>query len=297
MARKLRAAGVELVREWLTQDGDEIGQINRVDGGYSVNYFGVADFFVSSDGLDTRVVSTFTDSEHGVEHVYRNQILPMALSRQGRLVVHASALDSCGKCVAFIGTSGRGKSTLAASFALIGYPFLTDDGLVVTVVDGIHSGSPRKALLSLREASKQHFEKTSALPIEALLRGPKWAIEGGAQMPHCDRTLPLSGLYFLGEGVANDVQIEPMGPHQAIQLLLSNTFVLDTTDKVALQVHFRQISNLVAEVPCYSLDYPRDFDAMPLLRAQLGAHMAGDPARARPERALGKSGVASKQPA
>lgn len=276
------------IRKWLTQDGDEIGEIGRVDGGYSVNYFGVADFFISSDGIDTRVVSTFSDSKHGVEHVYRNQILPMALSRQGRLVVHASALDSGGECVAFIGMSGRGKSTLAASFALIGYPFLTDDGLVVSVVDGVHSGSPRKAILSLREPSKQHFEKNSALPIEALLRGPKWAIEGGAHLPHCDQTLPLSGLYFLGEGVANDVQIEPMSPHQAIQLLLSNTFVLDTTDKAALQVHFRQISKLVAEVPCFSLDYPRDFAALPLLHAQLGAHMAGDPVRVRPERVLGK---------
>ncbi len=263
------------VRKWLTQDGDELGEIKRTVGGYRVNYFGFADFYVSDDGAESRIVATYSESPAAIEHIYRNQILPMALSRRGLLVVHASALAVVNECVAFVGVSGRGKSTLAASFASIGYPFLTDDGLVVTVVDGVHSGSPRKAILSLREASKQHFEKISAMPIGALLRGPKWAIEGGAHMPHCDETLPLSGLYFLGEGVANDVQIAPMGHHQAIQFLLSNTFVLDTTDKAALQVHFRQISKLVAEVPCFSLDYPRDFDALPQVHEKLGEHMAG----------------------
>lgn len=286
-----------LVRKWLTPDGHEVGEVYRVDGGYSVRYHGLADFFISTDGCESRLVTASSDSTHDIEHTYRNQILPMALSRQGQLVVHASAVDTGGKCAAFIGVSGRGKSTLAASFALLGYPFLTDDGLVVTVVDGGHCGSPRKAILSLREASKRHFEAISAVPIEALLRGPKWAIEGGAHLPHCDQTLPLSALYFLGEGVANHVRIEPMGSHEAVQSLLSNTFVLDTTDKAALQMHFHQISKLAAEVPCFSLDYPRDFDALPMLHAELGAHMTRDHSRGRSVRAAPKSAVASKRSA
>jgi serine kinase of HPr protein (carbohydrate metabolism regulator) len=66
-----------------------------------------------------------------VEHLYLNQVLPLALSRQGKLVLHGSAVDIGGQGVAFLGESGRGKSTLAASFATEGTRFLTDDGLLL----------------------------------------------------------------------------------------------------------------------------------------------------------------------
>ena len=65
------------------------------------------------------------------QHLYLNQVLPLALSKQGKLVFHASAVEVADGAIAFVAESGRGKSTLAASFAIDGFRFLTDDGLVV----------------------------------------------------------------------------------------------------------------------------------------------------------------------
>jgi len=267
---------MSLVRKWITPDGDELGEVRRVDGGFRVNYFDFADFFVSEDGSESRILARYSESPDAIEHIYRNQIVPMALSRQGKLVMHASAIAVADQCVAFVGVSGRGKSTLAASFASIGFPFLTDDGLVVSVINGVHCGSPRHAIVNLRDASKQHFERVATVPLTLLPSGFKWSMRSGAQMPHCEHTLPLTKLYFLGEGGADDVHIEKTRQHEAIRLLLSNSFVLDTTDKAALQVHFGQISQLVANVPCFALDYPRDFAVLPLLHAALDKHMISD---------------------
>ena len=57
--------------------------------------------------------------------------MPLALSRQGIPAFHASVVTVPGGAVAFLGKTGAGKSTLAASFALGNSAFLTDDGLLV----------------------------------------------------------------------------------------------------------------------------------------------------------------------
>ena len=70
-----------------------------------------------------------------VEHLYLNQVRPLALSRQFELVLHGSAVESENTAIAFLGHSGRGKSTLAASFATTGARFLSDDSLHIDRVD------------------------------------------------------------------------------------------------------------------------------------------------------------------
>src|SRR5262249_32769832 len=89
------------------------------------------DFRVSATGRSIRCWPAPGVSEATIRHLYLNQILPLALSRQGKLVFHASAVEIDDSGVAFLGASGKGKSTLAASFATSGYGFLTADALVI----------------------------------------------------------------------------------------------------------------------------------------------------------------------
>src|SRR5574340_1151913 len=92
--------------------------------------------------------------EQTVEHLYLNQVLPLALSMQGKLVFHASAVEIGEVAVAFMGESGKGKSTLAASFATHGYRFLTDDGLVIEAEDEGHRIVPSHPSLRLWQDSE-----------------------------------------------------------------------------------------------------------------------------------------------
>lgn len=54
-----------------------------------------------------------------------------ALQQRGRLVLHGSAVAGPKRCIAFLGPSGIGKSTLAQYFCKRGYKLVTDDLCVV----------------------------------------------------------------------------------------------------------------------------------------------------------------------
>jgi hypothetical protein len=117
--------------EWVFPDGTLWTRFYRTKSGYLLRFPELADFEVSVDG---RFVSSWPFpciSEVTITHLYLNQVLPLALSLQGKRVFHASAVEALTGALVFLGESGRGKSTLAASFALAGHRFLTDDALLL----------------------------------------------------------------------------------------------------------------------------------------------------------------------
>jgi hypothetical protein len=130
-------------------DGALWAQFYRADTGYLLRFPGLADF--ASTGLEVTAWPAPGISGQTVEHLYLNQVLPLALSMQGKLVFHASAVEIGDGAIAFMGESGKGKSTLAASFATSGYRFLTDDGLIVEAGnDEPRSPTPRSGCAGQR---------------------------------------------------------------------------------------------------------------------------------------------------
>src|SRR5207249_867812 len=80
-----------------------------------------------------------------------DQVLPLGLNMKGHETLHATAvLTRLGVC-AFTGPTGAGKSTLAASFLLAGYPALSDDCLVLKEDNGQILAEPAYAGLRLWE--------------------------------------------------------------------------------------------------------------------------------------------------
>jgi hypothetical protein len=67
--------------------------------------------------------------EHNAWLVRR--VLPFAASLQGFLTLHASSVVINGAAHAFIGESGRGKSTMAAQLKMLGFGRIADDQLPV----------------------------------------------------------------------------------------------------------------------------------------------------------------------
>lgn len=63
------------------------------------------------------------------------------LNQRGCLPLHGSAIETAGGAVAFVGPSGRGKSTVAAAFARRGYRALADD------ICALQSGADGRLLL------------------------------------------------------------------------------------------------------------------------------------------------------
>ena len=139
--------------EYLNDDGTVWTEFYRQEENYLLRFPDLADFNISADGTEVTAHPMTDCDANTVEHLYINQIVPLALSRQGRPAFHASVVTVPGGAVAFLGQSGAGKSTLAASFALDGAAFLTDDALLIEEVDGACKVLPSHASVRLWDDS------------------------------------------------------------------------------------------------------------------------------------------------
>jgi hypothetical protein len=235
-----------------------------------VRFLDRADFVLAHDSERVTCAPTGTVPEQTVDFLYANQIVPLLQHRAGKLVLHGSAVACSGRAIAFVGQSGRGKSTLAAAFARAGYPFLTDDGVLVERDGAGYLMAPNSPVLRLWRDSDLAVlgrRDTPALAEE----DEKRRIEASPHVPYHGQPLGLQAIYLLGEGDAELVAIDPMVPPSAFDALMRHAFILDIEDRARMRLQWDQIGDLAESVPCYALDFPRRFDSLPgVIEAILG---------------------------
>jgi hypothetical protein len=227
---------------------------------------------VSADGKHVQGWAASGVQPGTMQHLYLNQAMPLALSRQGKLVLHASAVEVDRAAIAFVGASGQGKSTLAASFATNGARFLTDDGLYLEASTSELVAYPSHPSLRLWQDSElavlgQHAATSAPVQYtnkERFLAGPRIAF--------CDEPRPLRRVYFLGAGTAQCVAIRRIRPAAALLELVRNSFLLDIGEQEMLASHFAAISDLAERLTNYQLDYPRRYDDLHVVRDTIIRH-------------------------
>lgn len=247
----------------------------RVDEGYLVRFPDVVDFMIDAAGQSIVAWPVPDATPDTVEHFFINQCQPLARSLQGRLTLHGSAVDIGGQVVAFLGHSGQGKSTLAASFAQHGHPFLTDDGVYIDFDSAsgqclVHPGHPS---LRLWQDSEQALALTAQPHGSAVDHTPKARILAGEALRHAQAPRPLAAIYLLSDQVPSQPVVTPLGPVQALHAVSAQAFQLDTTDRQRLASHFDQLSRLADRVPCFTLDYARHYEALPGVRQAVTQHL------------------------
>ena len=252
--------------QWAFPDGTLWTQFFRQGAGYLLRFPDLADFEVSADGTTAQGYPAPGVTSATVEHLYLNQGLPLALSRQGKLVLHGSAVDIGGLGVAFLGESGRGKSTLAASFATEGTRFLTDDGLLLEWVGDACMIIPSHPSIRLWQDSEEALMHADAATAPAVSFTAKSRFLAGQGIPFCDESRPLQRVFFLGEGEAETPVIEPLRPAEALIELVKNSFLLDIEARDMLVRHFDDLTRLAALPIYFRLDYPRDYGTLPAVR-------------------------------
>lgn len=258
---------------WLLEGEAEWMRVARSSKGqYLLTFGGQIDFLVAEDGL--RIVSPEDSgvSQETLDTLYFNQVLPLALSRQGKLVLHAACVEVGEAGLAFVGKSGQGKSTLAASFARNGHRFLTDDGLQIEEASGEIVVQPSRASVRLWDDSRDavlHSDRVAAPPVEYTSKSRFLADQS---LAYCDQPRALRVAYLLGDGTATEPTISPVRASEAMVELVKYSFLLDIEEREALTRHFSQLSRLVSAVKVFRLDYPRDYDALPEVRRAILEH-------------------------
>jgi len=254
-------------------DGEPWMTFYRHGRDYLVRFNELVDFEISSTGTEIIIHAVPGVSSHTIEHLYQNQALPLALSLQKKLVLHGSAVEIGGRAVAFLAESGRGKSTLAASFSANGFRFLTDDGLLIDKMDEEYIIRPSHPSIRLWDDSREAIADSSSLAAPPIDYNAKARILADEKFQFCAENRPLGHVYFLGDGSSQDVSITDVSSQKAVIEMLRHCFLLGVDEREILTHNFQRLAELSRSPIFFRLDYPRRYDILDQVREVVVKHV------------------------
>ena len=263
------------ISDWLitTASADRTPWLSwaKAGRGYLLRFHGLADFLVDSDGRRVSCIAAAPGVDAAtLRHLAIDHVLPRVLNLLGFEALHATAVVIEDRVCAFVAEAGTGKSTLAASFHLAGYPAYCDDCLVLCKTNPL-SALPAYPGVRLWEASFQALGGDAAsLGVPVAQYTAKTRQLGGAEGFRAE-PLPLACIYLLERDQPGTLrpspQLQALKPRDALPALIAATFPLDISDHAMLARHFRLLSRVAAELPMRRLSVPTDFAALPTARS------------------------------
>lgn len=241
---------------------------------YLLRFPELADFLVDAKGREITCQARSGTEPETLRHLLLNQVLPLVLNLRGRDALHATAVLTPDGVCAFAGQAGAGKSTLAASFLLAGYPVIGDDCLLLDERDTRVVAIPAYPGIRLWEdalealyGACEGFPTVTHYAVKRRLFLPKQ----GEQFPTLP--VPLARIYCLEGSIAeqgNDSvpppSIRRLSRRDAFMHLLTCLFRFDIRDQAMLTRQFHFLDRLVARVPVRQLFVPRNFSSLPAVR-------------------------------
>jgi len=246
--------------------------LDKTNQGFILRCADVAYFSISADGSRIGVWPAPSASEETLRHLLLDQVLPRLFAHRGRVVLHAGAVRVDGRAIAFLGDTGSGKSTLAASFHGVGFPLLSDDGLVLSHAEGLTSALPTYPSLRLWPDSVSRLYKKRP-PLEPMAHySSKQRVAVGKANDSVSNLMPLAAIYLLAptaETGSQKISISRLSPRDACVAMIGNSFQLDVTDISRAAGLLTTAAQVARTVPAFRLGYPRDFDLLPSVRAAI----------------------------
>ncbi len=218
----------------------------------------VADFAIKRSG-EAVTCHPCVDLDDAWRGIYEQQVQPLLLSLRGEQVFHGGAVAIGDQAIAFLGPSGRGKSTLTTAFARRGHAFLGDDCLLLDLAGPRAQVHAHADHVRLWEDSALALGEGAAVYVPG---SPKPRLAAGERIPHCDRALPLARVYLLGEGDVDAPEVGTVSPYQQLIGWTANAFVLDIKNPEVLRRNLAAGARLVREAPMRQLDYPRRYEVL-----------------------------------
>jgi len=260
---------------WAAADGSPWMTFHRDGNGYLLRFPDLADFRVTSDGSKTLCWPVPGIDSVTQEHLFLNQVLPLIQSARGELIFHASAVECFGGAIAFLGMSGRGKSTLAASFAISGARFLTDDSFKLERTADGYNVIPSHPSIRMWDDTQEALRTdlmTKAAPVQYTEKARVFA---GSDLPFCNETRPLIAAFFLGENETDKTVFHRLKGADALASWMSNMFVIDVTDRKRIRQNLDVVAEIAETVPSIALNYPRRYEKLVDVRAAILAETDG----------------------
>jgi energy-coupling factor transporter ATP-binding protein EcfA2 len=229
---------------WPNADNEPWARFGDTAHGYLVQFPDCAAFGVSRDG---RTITMRRVNDGPIDHVRHrllHQVVPLALSLTGRLVLHAGSVTCDGRAVLVVGPSGSGKSTLVAACARAGAAVMADDSVVVTRHADRWMAHPSYPAVRLWPSSLRHAGLNRDHGEGSLARsGDKHLLQtSGTGWTFQREAAPVSLIVLL----ASPSEASP--PRPASVDVLSQVFRMDLRDAPQSGQVFMQVTQMLSEI-------------------------------------------------
>ncbi|KAA1395193.1 hypothetical protein [Aeromicrobium ginsengisoli] len=213
---------------------------------------------------------TGTDDADHVAHLVIDHVVPQWLAMRGDLVLHASAVQAPGGgAVAFVGESGRGKSTTTTGLGQLGWRFVADDACRVVQSGSMHEIVPSYPGVRLLAPSRTAL--VPELPSRPMADGaPKHRVT--PDIRPVTGPVPVSLVVELGHDA--ELAVHRMSLSESTACLARHSFYLAASQDAVASQTFLLASALAMDVPCVRVDFPRRWDVFPELAALIETTMA-----------------------
>ena len=151
-----------------------------------------------------------------------NVVMAFVLRMRGHETLHASAALIDDAAVAFIGTSGAGKSTIAAALALRGFRVISED--VVAIVDRGERFDVVSAHTHVRlwpDGTEFLFGYADALPLIANEEWKRW-LDVHVRFAH--GAFELAAIYSIDDRAARTPDVESLDGAEALLDLIASSY-------------------------------------------------------------------------
>ncbi len=224
------------------------------EAGYRLRFRHCGEFLISADLDEVQVRRDPSGRAHLLPILMAGTASAFLLAMRGDTVLHASAVAVHGPALAFVGQSGRGKSTVAALLCIDGATLVTDDVLTVdpgppvTCLGGARELRLRAAAAAIAQARPEG--RTRATADERLAFAP-------APVPAPLEPRPLAAIVIPSPSrTASEVEPRRLPPSDALFALLSFPRVHGWRRPDVLNRDFTTLSRIVNLTPVYDVTIP-----------------------------------------
>jgi hypothetical protein len=225
-------------------------------------FYGLADFEIETrtspgrDGTVQRV--TFYRAPTApiglIAILIAGSVVAYLLSANGRLVLHASAVEVDGAALAFVGQSGQGKTTMATLLCAAGYPLVADDLLPVEPHGTQVMCVPVGTELRVREKVEVLLERFDARTARRLTVDERHAL---APLATTAEQLQLTSLAVpWPDREETEVSARRLTAGEAVITLARYQRIEGWVPKAILRAQFAAVSALAAAVPVLVMRVP-----------------------------------------
>jgi hypothetical protein len=193
--------------------------------------------------------------------VLLDHVLPRSLHRAGIPLLHGSAVAGARGALVFLGSTGAGKSSLAALLAARGLPLLADDSVRLEVRGDRVLAHPAHPLLRLREPLLRRLPRVlRARAVPGPGSPPKRTIDARwTPLRWAPRAVPVERVYLLDPSAVGEASVDPhpLRAREAVLALLEATLPSDPWDLEAFARDLETLADVATRVPLHRLRVPR----------------------------------------